>query len=149
MDFSQMLSKARRVGLENYLAQKDFSDKEVLGQAYVNWQVAQGQLIQAIKQDESQLLEAYGNLLLAFCRIANSRQWAYKLLIEPDQLAQFKAKWQAPSQTSVFLIMNKLINKSFFENDMEAFSHAWHIIIKYGLVELKLDEAKIDAWMAS
>ena len=147
MDVSQILVRAQRQEKKNYLVQRDFSDKEILGQAYINWQVAQADLIKAVKVAPDQLLAAYGEFLLAFARIANQRQWAYKLLLDETTIANFKNKWQAPSQSSVFLIMNQLVNKSFFSNDMEAFTHAWHIIIKFGLVELQISETELDAWI--
>ncbi len=90
-------------------------------------------------------LQAYCNALQAFLQIANERKWTYKMLVDDELLAQIEQKWASQSLNTVYLILEQQLNKSYFENNQAAFVHAWHIFLKFGLVDLGFTADEIEA----
>lgn len=80
-------------------------------------------------------LERYCVVLKDFLAIANETKWLYLLLLDEQQLAQLATKWPARSLNVLYLILQQQVNKSYFERKSEPLVHAWHMFIKFGLVE--------------
>lgn len=144
MDITKMLTFARNHPLRPLLPSKTFSEKEQLAGQYVLVIYYLGQLMGSIQANQV-ALQAYCNALQAFLQIANERKWTYKMLVDDELLAQIEQKWASQSLNTVYLILEQQLNKSYFENNQAAFVHAWHIFLKFGLVDLGFTAGEIEA----
>lgn len=96
------------------------------------------------RSPKEERLKRYCIVLKDFLAIANETKWLYLLLLDEQQIAQFSTKWQTRSLNVLYLILQQQVNKSYFERKSEPLVHAWHIFIKYGLVEAGFTSEQIE-----
>lgn len=98
-----------------------------------------------ITGNSDELLDLYCDALVSFLQIANNKKWTYLLLVSDEELGSLKEKWQTASFAKIYLILQKLLNQSYFEHQDKSFQHAWHIFLKFGIVELKFTITQIES----
>lgn len=100
-----------------------------------------GQGTQSTSADE--LLSAYTDLVNCTFQVAARQTWSHLIVMAPDKLTALKQKKPAKSLSQQFLATQHFIDQSLFERQQPAFEHAWHLILKLGLVDLHFSEADI------
>lgn len=138
-----MLDFARNYPLKPVLPVKNFSEKERLASQYALLNYYLGKTME-INAERKQLLTNYCHTLQVFLQIANERKWTYKMLIDDEKKQAITNKWASQSLNVVYLIIGQQLNKSYFENKMDNFVHAWHIFLKLGIVDLGFTWAEIE-----
>lgn len=98
----------------------------------------------AQKMKDTDILASYCDVLCAFCRVGNHQKWTYLMLLSDEETDRLRQKWVSHSFANLFMILQQQLNKSFFERQNEPFLHAWHILLKFGLVELGYTPAQIE-----
>ncbi|GAJ25414.1 dimeric dUTPase [Liquorilactobacillus sucicola DSM 21376 = JCM 15457] len=98
----------------------------------------------AAEKETAALLESYCDVLCAFFRVGNHQKWTYLMLLSDEQIEQLQHKWVSRSLAKLFMILQQQLNKSFFERQNRPFQHAWHLLLKFGLVELGFTPAQIE-----
>ncbi|KRL01327.1 hypothetical protein FC81_GL001470 [Liquorilactobacillus capillatus DSM 19910] len=98
----------------------------------------------AKKETRDELLTYYCDVLYAFCRVGNQRKWTYLMLLSDEQTIQLQQKWASQAVAKLFMILQQQLNKSFFERQNQPFLHAWHLLLKFGLVELEYTPSEIE-----
>ncbi|MDN7145045.1 hypothetical protein QS460_03780 [Liquorilactobacillus mali] len=97
-----------------------------------------------IEKDSEKILDLYCEALVPFFQVANHKKWTYLLLVSDEQQHELEGKWKTQSFAKIYLILQKLLNQSYFEHQPNAFQHAWHIFLKFGIVELGLPLNKVE-----
>ncbi|KRL07447.1 hypothetical protein [Liquorilactobacillus hordei] len=100
--------------------------------------------IDKIDDNSDEILTLYCKALIPFFQIANDKKWTYLLLISDEKLHELEDKWKTQSFAKIYLILQKLLNQSYFEHQSSSFQHAWHIFLKFGVVELHLSSKQIE-----
>lgn len=144
MNFVKMASHARHNRFPSFLPVQRMTEKEKAGILYVGITAALGDLAKAYRGSQAEKLDAYCAVLRYFLEIGSDRQWLYKMLLSDEELQAMQEKWQAPSINTVFLILEQQLLNCYFKHQEAAFLHAWHILIKFGLVELGFSPAAIE-----
>ncbi|KRL04244.1 dUTPase [Liquorilactobacillus oeni] len=80
----------------------------------------------------------------AFLKIANEKKWTYLVLLTDKKISILEQKDKSKFIAQDYLILQKMLNKSYFERNAPAFVHAWHIFIKLGLVDFKFSATEIE-----
>ncbi|MTV81060.1 dUTP diphosphatase [Secundilactobacillus folii] len=93
--------------------------------------------------DSETLLTSYVDLINRVFHVAARQTWSHLIVIKPDDLEALKEKQKAKSLSQEFLSIQHFIDQSLFERQQDAFRHAWHLILKLGLVDLGFDEETI------
>ena len=147
MDIAAMAKRALHHYPRQVIPLKKYSDRERLNGLYTDLLCSLSDLMEVSnKGSNPEKYQAYAKVLLAFFMISNEQKTSYKLLLSDEELQKMRAKWQSQSFNAVYLIAVRLLEKSHFEHQLSDFVRAWHVILKYGLVDLALDEQKIVAY---
>lgn len=146
MDIAMMSRAALHVLPRQVSPIRKYSDRERMNGLYADLTCSWCDLIEVSGGGEDDAVyNAYAEVLLGFFMIANEKKTTYKLLVPSDELENMKVKWKSSSFNAVCLIMQQQLLKSHFEHSVDAFVHAWHIVLKFGLTDLGLDEERIEA----
>lgn len=108
------------------------------------WKENRGQKMEKGKTHEETVLSEYVDAMSFFFNIANQNKWTYLLLISDEEMDGFAKKPMTMSLNKVFLSLKLMISKSLFSHKLEDFKHAWHLFIKFGLVDLNLSWKDIE-----
>ncbi|MFT8493245.1 hypothetical protein [Liquorilactobacillus satsumensis] len=95
------------------------------------------------EQKPAAFLPDFCKVTALFLRIANEKKWTYLLLLPDEKLTYLEQKPVSRFVADDYLIMQKLLNNSYFKRRSAAFVHAWHIFVKFGLVDLGFSAAEI------
>ncbi|WP_311407042.1 dUTPase [Liquorilactobacillus uvarum] len=144
MQIKEMIDIARHFE-DGSLAGK-FTDEEKAAVLYLELNSALAVLFSktAEKMEGTEVLASYCDVLCAFCRVGNYQKWTYLMLLSDEETDRMRQKWTSHSFAKLFMILQQQLNKSFFERQNEPFLHAWHILIKFGLVELGYTPTQIE-----
>lgn len=140
MDITKLAELARRDVTPPLLPLKD-PINEKKANLYAELELNLAAFFRSPKEEQ---LKRYCIVLKDFLAIANETKWLYLLLLDEQQIAQFATKWQARSLNVLYLILQQQVNKSYFERKSGPLVHAWHIFIKYGLVEAGFTPEQIE-----
>ena len=128
MDINEIAKKVRGREIKLFLPTKVLNPEERVAGLYVGLNVR--------NENRKELIEYFCETMVYFISIANEKKWLYLLLLNEEQISNFKSKWHSKSYNSVYLIIQQQINKCYFSHQSTEFVHAWHMLIKFGLVEL-------------
>ena len=117
--------------------------------AYVQAEGAIVHLMDAMGVNDAQsasedLLPAYLALIDKFFLVAAKQTWSHLIVMTPDGLDELATKQLARSLNQQALATTQFLLKSYFERQQAAFEHAWHLVLKWGLVDLKLKPETIE-----
>ncbi|MFC6255357.1 hypothetical protein ACFP1H_12260 [Secundilactobacillus hailunensis] len=94
------------------------------------------------------LLKAYIEVIDHTFQVAARQTWSHLIVMKPEDLDKLAHKAPAKSLSQQYLAISHFLDQSFFDRQQAAFRHAWHLILKLGLVDLKLTETQIqDAYL--
>lgn len=154
LDLANLLQTAiQRRNQFNYEHQVAVSPEEGLRVDYVALHVSLGRLADlmgwfklgqekpAIAPDE--LLKAYVEVIDHTFQVAARQTWSHLIVMTPDDLEALKQKRPAKSLSQQYLAISHFIDQSFFDRQQAAFQHAWHLILKWGFVDLGFTEEQI------
>lgn len=95
-----------------------------------------------------ELLQAYVEVLDHTFQVAARQTWSHLIVMKPEELEKLKQKRTAKSLSQQYLSISHFLDQSFIERQQVAFRHAWHLILKLGLVDLNFTEDQIqDAYL--
>ncbi len=154
LDLANLLQTAiQRRNQFNYEHQVAVSPEEGLRVDYVALHVSLGHLADlmgwfklvqekpAISPDE--LLKAYVEVIDHTFQVAARQTWSHLIVMTPDDLGGFEAKRPASEFANNTCAISHFIDQSFFDRQQAAFQHAWHLILKWGFVDLGFTEEQI------
>ncbi|KRM18771.1 hypothetical protein FC40_GL000554 [Ligilactobacillus hayakitensis DSM 18933 = JCM 14209] len=145
MKINEIAISIRNKPMDFVLPTNIFNEQERISAGYTSLNVYLARTMQKVKtNDKDSLLENYCRTLTFFIEIADQMKWTYLLLLDDEKINNFKSKWKAKSFNIVYLITQQQLNKAYFQRDSNAFVHAWHLFIKFGLLELNLSEKEIE-----
>lgn len=128
--------------------------EERLRRAYVVAQTAMSQLIDLTGQtalahqnaaDSKSVLTAYVAVVDAFFQIAARQSWSQLIVMTPDEQVAITQKRPAKSLNQQALAVQQFLLHSYFDRQQAAFKHAWHLVLKWGLVDLAVDAKLLEA----
>lgn len=155
IDLAGMLQRSIQYRTQyNYDHQIAMRPEESLRIAYVTADVELGKLVNLVgwsrpeRQTENNnetLLKQYITVLDAMFQVAAKQTWSHLIVMSEGELAPLTQKQPAKSLSQQFLSINHFLDQSLFDRRQDAFKHAWHLIIKLGVVDLKLSGNQIEA----
>ncbi|MCP0886435.1 hypothetical protein LB941_03675 [Ligilactobacillus sp. WILCCON 0076] len=146
MQMSKMLDITLKSPLDSLFPIKQVNEKEILASIYSNLSCNLSQTMLMLKQKTTnEILDQYCQTLYCFLWIGIKRNWLHNLLIDAELEEKIQSKWTSQSYNVMYLILQQQLNKSYFENNMKSFEHAWHIFLKLGCVDLKFNFKEIEA----
>ena len=81
----------------------------------------------------------YVQTLNLFLWIAQVEQWTHLVVLEESELTKL-AKMPKRDLNAHYLGIKSMLWNCYLQGDQASFKHAWHSIIKFGLVELALKQ---------
>jgi hypothetical protein len=149
MDVRKMLSLVQQAQLAQSKAQGEIDPQKRLPQEYAELQQKLAALFANLKQtDATTTFSDYQATLAAFLTIALNYKWGYQLLIDQKLEEKLNQQQLKVSTEQVYLTLVELLSRSYQEKNQAAFVHAWHIFIKFGLTDLKINFTKILSQLA-
>lgn len=140
-----MLKAARNNPQPSYLPVKRFSKEAHLESLYVGLNIELARLVSILRdQQKHAILSSYCCTLRYFLEIASSNNCPHQMFLTEEELQRFASQWKSDSGNKVYLIIQQQLNQSYFNRNNNAFIHAWHLFIKFGINELNLDQGKIE-----
>ena len=145
MQMSKMLDVTLKVPVNSLIPSKQINEKEVIASMYANLNCNLSQtMLMLNQQTTNKLLDQYCQTLYCFLWVGIKRNWLHSLLIDDELIKKIQSKWESQSYNVMYLILQQQLDKSYFENNVKSFEHAWHIFLKLGCVDLKFDLEKIE-----
>lgn len=145
MKINEIAISVRNKPMEFVLPTNIFNEQERVSAGYASLNVYLAKTMEMVKQNNrDRLLDNYCKTLTFFIEIADQMKWVYLLLLDDEKINNFKSKWKAKSFNTVYLITQQQLNKAYFQRDSNAFVHAWHLFVKFGLLELNFSEREIE-----
>ncbi|EHS87019.1 hypothetical protein PS3_16408 [Limosilactobacillus gastricus PS3] len=74
------------------------------------------------------------------------KQWTHLVVMTPadyEHIKQLPPQSKVADQDKLYLSIKNFLYGAYFEHRQADFKHAWHLLLKLGLVDLKLDDQKI------
>lgn len=155
LDLAKLLQSAIQYRTQfNYTHQVAIRPEEGLRVDYVALDVALGELAKQIgwyrlgettaPVEHDQLVTQYAMTMTTFFNVAARQTWSHLIVMTDDQLLSLTKKRPAKSASQQYLAIRHFIDQSLFERQQAAFEHAWHLFLKWGLVDLKLTPTEIE-----
>lgn len=145
MDINEIAKKVRGREIKLFLPTKVLNPEERVAGLYVGLNIYLAKIMENVRnENRKELIEYFCETMVYFISIANEKKWLYLLLLNEEQMSNFKSKWHSKSYNSVYLIIQQQINKCYFSHQSTEFVHAWHMLIKFGLVELGISPEEIE-----
>lgn len=145
MNVHEMSIRARNSMLPPYLKRTDFSEKEQIAVLYTDLLLSISELmLNSRGGDQTVILDNYCNGLCRFLLVASQQNIMDKFLLTDEELKAMKNKWPSKSFNTLYLILNQQIENSYFRHQKDALIHAWHMYIKFGLVDLQFSGTQIE-----
>lgn len=102
--------------------------------------------------DQQKLLTAYCQCLNLMLLWAAKRQWTHLVVLDDDgwqRIAEADQSTKVQDLNKQFLAITRLLTDVQFSHSQDSYRHAWHMILKFGLVDLGFaDHAIEDASLA-
>ena len=134
MDINEIAKKVRGREIKLFLPTKVLNPEERVAGLYVGLNIYLAKMMENVRnENRKELIEYFCETMVYFISIANEKQ-----------ISNFKSKWHSKSYNSVYLIIQQQINKCYFSHQSTEFVHAWHMLIKFGLVELGISPEEIE-----
>ncbi|GAA3614996.1 hypothetical protein [Secundilactobacillus similis] len=155
LDLAKLLQSAIQYRTQfNYTHQVAIRPEEGLRVDYVALDIALGDLAKRVgwyrlgetptPTDHDDLVAQYVTTMTAFFNVAARQTWSHLIVMNDDQLTALMAKRPAKSLSQQYLAIRHFVDQALFERQQTAFEHAWHLFLKWGLVDLKLTPAEIE-----
>ncbi|MCI1632391.1 MAG: hypothetical protein LKJ22_01125 [Liquorilactobacillus nagelii] len=139
MDVEGMLATVQHTQLIRFKNAGIVDRQKMISCEYAELLQKIGQLFSQLEQNEIENFTNYQAALKSFLSVALICKWGYQLLID-ESVEQRLLKQNAQSSTDqIYLTMVELLSKSYQQKSQTAFVHAWHIFIKFGIANLKID----------
>lgn len=155
LDLAKLLQSAIQYRTQfNYNNRVAIRPEEGLRVDYVVLDVALGDLAKKIgwyrlgempvSIDHEALVAQYVTTMTAFFNVAARQTWSHLIVMGDDELTNLMAKRPAKSLSQQYLAIRHFVDQALFERQQTAFEHAWHLFLKWGLVDLKLTPMEIE-----
>ncbi|MEY8441251.1 hypothetical protein AALA17_01115 [Lactobacillaceae bacterium 24-114] len=100
------------------------------------------------KIDHEEVVNRYLRVLELFLLYSAKKQWTHLIVMDEKQWQLI----QRPDKTDKLVELNKqylaikhFLGDAYYEHRQESFRHAWHLIVKWGLVDLQLSPDEVTA----
>ncbi|WP_295728307.1 dUTPase [uncultured Limosilactobacillus sp.] len=96
--------------------------------------------------DHSLVLKNYVTVIHWFLLFSAQKQWTHLVVINKDSYKNLLASQRLTKladQDQQYLTIKYFLLTSYYTHRQEDFRHAWHLLLKYGLVDLKLGSSEI------
>ncbi|MEJ6400556.1 hypothetical protein [Nicoliella lavandulae] len=88
--------------------------------------------------DHEAILRDYVRVIRLFLLVANLRNWNRDVLVDDKQLAKLNVQFGKTDYSKIYLAIKNMIYAAYFKHNQVDFNHAWKLILKLGLADLKL-----------
>ncbi len=98
------------------------------------------------KGDQSSLVNHYVNALELLLLYSAKRQWTHLVVIDDATLKRITTADQATKLEDLnkeYLAIKHFLQGGFYSNRQDDFRHAWHLLLKMGLVDFQLSDQQI------
>lgn len=98
------------------------------------------------KADHQQTLENFVTVVHWFLLFSAQKQWTHLVVMDQEsyqKLLASKPVTKLADQDQQYLTIKYFLLTSYYTHRQEDFRHAWHLLLKDGLVDLKLEPTEI------
>lgn len=98
--------------------------------------------------DRPSLLNHYVNAVELLLLYSAKRQWTHLVVIDDPTLKRITTADRATKLADLnkeYLAVKHFLQGGFYSNRQDDFRHAWHLLLKMGLVDFKLSDQEIAA----
>lgn len=98
--------------------------------------------------DQSSLLNHYVNALELLLLYSAKRQWTHLVVVNDATLKRITTADRATKLEDLnkeYLAIKHFLQGGFYSNRQDDFRHAWHLLLKMGLVDFQLSDQEITA----
>lgn len=96
--------------------------------------------------DASQSLDHYLKSLELFLLFSAKQQWTHLIVMDQTQwdlINRSKPTTKLADLNKQYLAIKHFLNDAYYNHRQESFRHAWHLLIKWGMVDLGFNGKKI------
>ncbi|MDO4902977.1 MAG: hypothetical protein Q3959_01810 [Limosilactobacillus sp.] len=97
--------------------------------------------------DKEQLLKVYVRVLSLFLLFSAKKQWTHLVVLSDEQWERItgsEKKGQLADLNREYLAIKNFLNTAYTNRLQANFSHAWHMILKMGLIDFGFDTQSIE-----
>lgn len=97
--------------------------------------------------DHDQLVRSYVTVLLFFLLFSAKRQWTHLVVLSEDQWKRITGadkKDKLADLDREYLAIKNFLNGAYYSRRQEDFRHAWHLLLKMGIVDFGISAAEIE-----
>lgn len=98
--------------------------------------------------DHAKLVELYVQTLALFLLYSAKRQWTFLVVLSDEQWQRItgaEKKDKIADLDREYLAVKNFLNGAYYNRRQEDFRHAWHLLLKIGIVDLNITPAEISA----
>ncbi len=98
------------------------------------------------KEDPQESLEHYLQSLELLLLFSAKQQWTHLVVMDQKQwdlIQRTKPTTKLADLNKQYLAIKHFLNDAYYNHRQESFRHAWHLLIKWGLVDLRFSGEEI------
>lgn len=98
--------------------------------------------------DHQKVVELYVQTLALFLLYSAKRQWTFLVVLSDEQwqrITSAEKKDKLVDLEREYLAIKNFLNGAYYNHRQEDFRHAWHLLLKMGIVDLGITPAEISA----
>lgn len=99
-------------------------------------------------KDEQAIKSHYLKAIELFLLFSAKKQWTHLIVMDEKQwqlIDRAKATTKLTELNKQYLAIKHFLNDAYYNHRQESFRHAWHLLIKWGMVDLGLSSDQITA----
>lgn len=97
-------------------------------------------------QSHVDVTKCYVRVLALFLLFSVKRQWTHLIVISDEEwqrITNAEAKDKLADLNKEYLAVKNFLNASFYSRRQDDFRHAWHLILKMGIIDFQIKPAEI------
>lgn len=109
-------------------------------------------VVKPAPMDKQKLITSYTQALALFLLFSAKMQWTHLVVLDEESWQRVKTAQPATKLADLnkaYLALKHFLSDAYFNHQQESFRHAWHLLLKMGLVDWHLTPDQLtDAYQA-
>lgn len=96
--------------------------------------------------DKKKLLKAYAEVMGLFLLFSAKMQWTHLVVLDEEvwrRITDAKRATKLADLNKSYLAIKHFLSDAYFNHQQESYRHAWHLLLKMGIVDWKLTPEQI------
>lgn len=104
-------------------------------------------VVEPVSVDHEALLKNYAEAVALFLLFSAKMQWTHLVVLDDEAWQRIAGSQRATNLADLnkaYLAVKHFLTDAYFNHQQEAFRHAWHLLLKLGMVDWQLSVAEIN-----